>query len=159
MQPVAPLPRHFLEARAVRFAAHAEVDKAGHIVWVKDEDQIAKAKEILAQFRLSPDDPRYQGVESSAESIRREEERRRREKAANVVEMRGRWGSGAAFRRRCPAVIAMIAASVLIAILTNAGEPPFGALLRNIARRRLLILLRRQTGRSSASAWGGFNSA
>lgn len=126
------------EAAARKLAAYLETerigtlvdsDKAGHIIWVKDEDQLAKAKEILTQFQQSPDDPKYQGVEKSAEAIRREEDRLRREKAANVVEMRGRWGSGG-IKKRCPAVIAIILVSVLIAIATNMGQIREGSVLR-----------------------------
>ncbi|MGI8982777.1 MAG: rhomboid family intramembrane serine protease [Pirellulaceae bacterium] len=116
-----------------RIAAHAESDAAGHIIWVRDEDQLQKAKEILAHFQQSPADPRYQGAEKTAETVRREEDRRRREKASNVVEMRGRWGAGAGIRKRCPVVLAMIAASVLVAILTNGGSHAGGnAILQNL---------------------------
>jgi GlpG protein len=130
------------EAAARKLAAYLETerigtlvdaDKAGHIIWVKDEDLLAKAKEILAQFQQSPDDPKYQGVERTAESIRRDEDRRRREKASNVVEMRGRWGTGAGIKKRCPLVLAMIAASILVAILTSAGDHLSGGpILRNL---------------------------
>ncbi|MFN0019318.1 MAG: rhomboid family intramembrane serine protease [Pirellulaceae bacterium] len=109
-----------------RIAAQVDADKTGHIVWVRDEDQLARAKEILAHFQASPDDPKYHGAEKAAESIRRDEERQRREKLGNVVEMRGRWGSGTGIRRRSPLVIALIAISVLVAILTNGGRQPQG---------------------------------
>ena len=128
------------EAAACKLAAYLETerigtlvdaDKSGHIIWVKDEDQLAKAKEILAQFQQAPDDPKYQGVERTAESIRRDEERRRREKASNVVEMRGRWGSGG-IKKRCPAVIAIILVSVLVAIATNMAQNKEGNFLRTL---------------------------
>lgn len=110
-----------------RIAAQSENDKTGHIVWVRDEDQLSRAKEILAHFQTSPDDPRYKSAESTAENIRREEERVRREKLSNVVEMRGRWGSGAGNSRRRPLVLVLIAISVLVAILTNGGRQPNGS--------------------------------
>ncbi len=110
-------------------AAHIESEKEGYIIWVRDEDQLAKAKETLTQFQHSPDDPKYQGAEKSAETIRREEDRRRREKVANVVEMRGRWGTGG-IKKRCPAVIAMILINVLVAIATNMGQNREGSFFR-----------------------------
>src|SRR6476660_3577754 len=104
-----------------RIAAHVDTEKEGYSVWVRDEDQLAKAREILDHFRQHPADPRYHGVEQSAETIRREAERRRREKMSNVVATRGRWGSGG-IKTRCPAVIAMIVACVLVAVATNMGQ-------------------------------------
>lgn len=115
-----------------RIAAHVESDKTGHIIWVRDEDQIRKAKEILAHFSESPADPRYQAAEKSAESIRRDEERRRREQRSNVVEMRGRWGSGAGIRKRCPLVIALILVCVLVAVATNMAQTKENALVRSL---------------------------
>jgi GlpG protein len=115
-----------------RIAAQVDADKTGHIVWVRDEDQLARAKEIFAHFQASPDDPKYHGVEKSAESIRRDEERQRREKLANVVEMRGRWGSGAGIKNRCPAVIAFILISVLVAIATNMGQSRDSSLVKSL---------------------------
>jgi GlpG protein len=113
-------------------AAHAESEQAGHVIWVRDEDQLAKAKAILSQFLQSPDDPRYQSAQKSADTIRREDERRRREKLANIVEMRGRWGA-AGITKRSPAVVAMIAASILVAILTSGGNQEGGnSLLRHL---------------------------
>src|SRR5260221_1225992 len=104
-----------------RIAAHVDAEKEGFGVWVRDEDQLAKAREILDHLRQHPDDPRYHGGEQSAETIRREEERRRREQRSNIVEMRGRWGSGG-IKKRCPAVIAMIVVCVLVAVATNMGQ-------------------------------------
>jgi GlpG protein len=115
-----------------RIAAHVEPDKTGHIVWVRDEDQLRKAKEILAHFSESPADPRYQAAEKSAESIRRDEERRRREQRSNVVEMRGRWGTGGGLKRRCPLVIALILVSVLVAVATNMAQTKENALFRSL---------------------------
>ena len=112
-----------------RIAAHVEADKAGHIIWVRDEDQLAKAKEILAHFGESPEDARYQTAEKSAETIRRDEDRRRREKLSNVVEMRGRWGSGG-IKKRCPLVIGMILVSVLVAVATNMAQNREGSVFR-----------------------------
>lgn len=114
-----------------RIAAHVDAEKEGYSVWVRDEDQLATAREIVEHFRQHPDDPRYHGAEQSADAIRREEERRRREKMSNVVEMRGRWGSGG-IKKRCPAVIAMIVVCVLVAVATNMGQSYTSLLLTTL---------------------------
>ena len=110
-----------------RIAAHVDAEQSGFSVWIRDEDQLSKAREILEHFRENPDDPRYHGAEKSAETIRREEERRRREQKSKVVEMRGRWGSGGGIKRRCPLIIGLIIACVLVAVATGMGQNPFSS--------------------------------
>lgn len=108
---------------AQRIEAHAEQEDASWVVWVRDEDQLTKAREAFAHFRDHPDDAKYQGAEKTAEARLREEEARRRKSQGNVVEMRGRWGSGGmpgagGVRRRAPVVMLLIGVSVLVALLT-----------------------------------------
>lgn len=103
-----------------RIDAHAEQDKSGWSVWVRDEDHLPEARAALEHFRDNPQDPRYQGVESAAERLRREEERERQKARGNVVEMRGRWGTGAsAAARRCPLVMALIGLSIAVSLFSN----------------------------------------
>ncbi len=103
-----------------RIDAHAEQDKAGWSVWVRDEDHLPEARAALEHFRANPQDPRYQGVESAAERIRRDEDRERQKARSNVVEMRGRWGTGAsAVARRCPLVMALIGLSIVMSLVSN----------------------------------------
>jgi GlpG protein len=104
-----------------RIEAHAEQESSGWVVWVRDEDQLPKARDALAQFREHPNDPKYQEAQRTAETVQREEESRRRQAQGNVVEMRGRWGTAigmAGAKRKAPLVMAMIAASAVIAMLT-----------------------------------------
>lgn len=105
-----------------RIVAHAEQEQAGWVVWVRDEDQLPQAREAFNHFRDHPDDPKYQGAEKNAEALLREDEARRRQSQGNVVEMRGRWGSGmpgaGGVRRRAPLVMLLIGISALVAVLT-----------------------------------------
>src|SRR6476660_6033042 len=78
---------------AQRIDAHAEQEGASWVVWVRDEDQLPKARQALGEFLKNPDDARYQDAEKTAESLRRDDEARRRQAQGNVVEMRGRWGN------------------------------------------------------------------
>jgi len=131
---------------AQRIEAHAEQEQSGWVVWVRDEDQLAKAREAFAHFRESPDDAKYQGAEKTAETLAREEETRRRQAQGNVVEMRGRWGSAAmpGARRRAPVVMALIGISAVVAMLTwpdtmeldtrdeQRSEAPPGSLYRSL---------------------------
>jgi len=78
-----------------RIEAHAEEESGGWVIWVRDEDQLPRAREALAHFREHPQDPRYQNAEQVAEARLREEEAKRRQALSNVVQMRGRWSAGA----------------------------------------------------------------
>lgn len=117
-----------------RIVAHAEGEAAGHTVWVRDEDQLESARAILLQFQANPGDARFQGAERTAEKFLRDEAQAMRRKQSNVVEMRGKWGSGtgALSAQRCPVVLGMIAISILVAILTFNREGASTSTVRNL---------------------------
>lgn len=103
-----------------RIAAHAEEDGGKFSIWVRDEDQMAAAREALDQFRANPGDPKYSGVETAAQALKRQQAAEREARQKNVVEMRGRWGSGpGGVRRKCPVTIGLIVISVLVTIATD----------------------------------------
>jgi GlpG protein len=111
-------------------AAQAESDGDGWAIWVRDENHLERARQEFADFRHNPNDPRYQGVERAAESMRREEERRRERARKNVVTMRGRWGRLSARRR--PLVLTMIALSVFVGMASNMGKDQNGGVMRTL---------------------------
>lgn len=102
-----------------RIEAHAEQEGSGWAVWVRDEDQIPKAREALQHFQANPQDPKYRDAERSAEQVIRQQEEERKKARGNVVEMRGRWGTGGAIVRRCPLVLAIIGVCILVYLGTQ----------------------------------------
>jgi GlpG protein len=128
---------------AQRIEAHAEEEAGAWVVWVRDEDQLPKTREALADFRQHPQDAKYAGAERSAEALQREEEAKRRQAKGNVVEMRGRWGTAGGVpgtARRSPLVLALIGLCALAAIATyedTMKDPPRrwppGSIYRNLA--------------------------
>jgi GlpG protein len=104
--------------------AHAEQDTDNWAVWVRDENRIEQARQLLDQFKSDPDDQRYRGVERDAEVMRREELQRRKVAQKNVVEMRGRWQQPAV--RRAPLTITVIVLSVLVTVLSGFGKSQRG---------------------------------
>ena len=100
-------------------AAHTEADKDLWSIWVREEDHLDRARDELENFKRMPDDPRYAGVASKAQSIREAEARRRDQARRNTIEMRNQWKGGAMSARRCPAVMALIAASILVGLFTQ----------------------------------------
>jgi GlpG protein len=115
-----------------RIDAHSEEEGSVWAVWVRDEDHLDEARAALAHFLANPDDPRYDGVERKAERVLREEQEHRKKQQGNIVQMRGKWGSGppgvggAGAPRRCPLVLALIGISVLVAVLTLFDKSPRG---------------------------------
>jgi GlpG protein len=140
------------EREAHRFAAwlttqqieaHAEQERDVWAIWVRDEDQLAQAREALAHFQAHPQDAKYHDAERSAAAVLKNEELKRKQAKKNVVEMRGRWGGaspmGGGVSRRCPLILAIIGVTILVAIATNddtmserSREQPPGAIYRNL---------------------------
>jgi GlpG protein len=104
---------------AQRIEAHAEREDAGWAIWVRDEDQIQRAREALQQFQANPQDPKYKDAQRTAEQVLREQDEERKRAKGNVVEMRGRWGTGNAVVRRCPLVLAIIGVCILVYLATR----------------------------------------
>jgi GlpG protein len=102
-----------------RIEAHAEQEGSAWAIWVRDEDQIPKAREALAHFQANPQDPKYRDAERSAEQVLREQEDERKRARGNVVEMRGRWGTGGAIARRCPLVMVIVGVCILVYLTTG----------------------------------------
>jgi GlpG protein len=111
---------------AQQIEAHAEQEANGWAVWVREEDQLPKAREALAEYQANPLDAKYQNSERTAQEILRQEAEKRRQAQSNVVEMHRRWGAGSAFGggvpRRCPLVLALIGISILVFIASDRGR-------------------------------------
>ena len=78
MRQIAVLER---EDRAKRFAAYlvtegisaqTDSDSDGWVIWVRDEDELVRAKEALQIFQTDPENPRYFGVEHAAATLEHE---------------------------------------------------------------------------------------
>ena len=92
--------------QAERFVAYlisqridAEAEHEGDstwTIWVRDEDHIETAREMLDAFRENPDDAQYREAVAEAEKVRREALRKQREAGKNMVDMRQRWRRGEA---------------------------------------------------------------
>jgi len=90
----------------------------GWAIWIRDEDKLASATQLLAVFRENPKDPRYQNEGRSAPQLRAEEEKNQeayRKKLRNrrhlFRPLRG-YGFG-------PLTFVLIAACVLVFLLSH----------------------------------------
>lgn len=101
----------------------------GWAIWVREEDQVARAAQELAEFKARPDDPRYASAAATADALRREADRRERQFRRNYVEVRQRWSPRGGAQ---PLTLLLVAISVLVYLAAPLGgrlEPLENALL------------------------------
>jgi GlpG protein len=111
-------------------SARVEPDADRFAVWVRDEDQLARAKEELAAFVASPNAERFRNAESVAEQVRKQQLRDERQRRKNFVELRDRWDTRPAGRH--PITLLLIAASVFVFVASDFGTKHGTAILRQL---------------------------
>jgi GlpG protein len=88
-------------------------------IWIRDEDQLARAKELLREFAADPDSEKYRSVDTAAETLRKQQAADDARRMKNVVEMRNRWANGYGAR---PVTVTLMAISVLVSLATHFGK-------------------------------------
>jgi GlpG protein len=114
-------------------ASHAEHDAADWVIWVREEDDLPAALEILEQFQADPEHARYREAVQAATTLLREDAKRQQERQEQVqrqhIQMRGQWRQRRG-RRHNPLTKMLIALSVLVSLLagtlTNERGPKNG---------------------------------
>jgi GlpG protein len=91
----------------------------GWALWIRREDQVAKAREELDAFRQNPGDPRYDRAATAAKAIRKQEARNDREHARQTRDVRHLWSRDF---RNCPVTFALILGCVVVALWSNFGQ-------------------------------------
>ena len=89
----------------------------GWVVWVYDENHLARAGDELKAYLISPHDPRYAASVQAAKEARRQLEKLDKEYRKNVRDVAEQWGPPG-FRRR-PLTMTLVAITVLVYILQN----------------------------------------
>ncbi len=97
--------------------AQVDDDPEGWAIWIRDENHLVEARNLVKEFLENPDDPRYDEAIRSAGEIRRQAHRKAEQARKNVVDMRSQWNRGTV--RRAPLTFTVIAASVLVFMLTD----------------------------------------
>ena len=102
--------------------AHSEEKDDHWSIWVREEDQLQKAKAAFAEFIVDPTHSRYQDSEKAAEMRAREENAKRLAAKQNVVEMRSRWGTRRPARRRPMTIAIVLLCSGLFVVSDNSRK-------------------------------------
>jgi GlpG protein len=100
----------------------AQADEEGSAwgVWVREENELEAAKQVLEHFRHHPSDPKYAASRRAAGQIRSEAERERQAAARRHVDMRRQWRQP--LGRRAPLVLVLIALSTFTFLATGFGR-------------------------------------
>lgn len=113
--------RHF-EDYLLTLGIQANVERSGDgwSVWVYDEDALAKAKDELTAFAANPQGPAYAKAKQAAAELREQQVKKAFAARRNTVDVRERWRRP--MTSRCPVTIALMMASISVAVGSNLGE-------------------------------------
>src|SRR5208337_3951853 len=100
---------------ALGMKARFDEQPDGWIVWIYNEDQLARARAELEAYVRQPDDPRFGEGARTAEEVRRNAAKLEKEYRKNFREMTDLW-SGLRLRRR-PLTLTLVIVSVVVFIL------------------------------------------
>lgn len=118
----------------LRIDTKLEQQPDGWALWVRDEDQVSRARQELEEFNRNPHDPRYTASSREAEALRRHKASEEKAYHRRQDRFNRRMSSAAA---RGPWTIALIVASALITVLCDSGGPELSQAL-SIAPYRIV---------------------
>ncbi len=132
----------YLYTQAIRNHCEKEPD-ARWAIWVEDEDDLPRARNLLDQYRAWPEAEQFRAAPAAARDRAREENAQAQARARNLFDRDRLWPE-ASGRARRPLTLALIALSVLVALATDFGQNPQAVNYFSIAR---------YTSENGAVAW------
>jgi GlpG protein len=122
---------------ALGMKARFDEGPEGWLVWIYNEDHLARARSELEAFVRQPDDPRFGEGARAAEEVRRNEARLEKQYRKNYREVTDLW-SGMRFRRR-PLTLTLVFVAVAVFLLErmpllvtmNNEQSSLGFLIKN----------------------------
>jgi GlpG protein len=118
----------------LRIDTKLEQQSDGWALWVRDEDQVPRARQELEEFNRNPHDPRYTASSREAEALRRQKASEEKAYHRRQDRFNRRMSNAAASG---PWTIALIVASVLLTVLSDSGGPELSQAL-SIAPYRMV---------------------
>ncbi len=109
------------------------------VVWIRDDDHRAKAKEVLARFLADPNAPEFVEAEKKAAAATREAVVREKERQRRVIDLRDRWNG--VWYKTNPATMVMFYICIVVAFATTDLERLSTWKLCNDKSSKLLPLL------------------
>ncbi len=87
------------------------------VLWIRDDDHRAKAKEVLARFLADPNAPEFVEAEKKAAAATREAVVREKERQRRVIDLRDRWNG--VWYKTNPATMVMFYICIVVAFATT----------------------------------------
>jgi len=124
-------------------SAHIERDGPEPRIWIKNEDDVATAQQLMTQFLAAPDAPEFKNVIEQAHEILRNEARKRTEARKLVKSYSAQLRFGPTYR--APLIFGLTVACVVLWIfqtfIANSNsvsrEPPTERMLKSVQYRTL----------------------
>src|SRR5204862_4216137 len=98
-----------------------EPEKDGWAIWVHGEDEVPKAKELLAQFRVNPSDPKYQKQAREANQLKEQEAKEEAKAKERFFDRTKLLEQGRTYRIG-PLTVMLVVACVAVAIMSRMGK-------------------------------------
>ena len=102
--------------------ATPEQDAEDWIIWVHDENNVARGREALNDFRHNPSGEIYLQAETAAEAILHERRETEKQNHKNVRDLRGQWNRPSGQQR--PLTLSVVILTVLIFFITGTNSRP-----------------------------------
>ena len=93
--------------------ASSEQDAEEWIIWVHDENNVARGREALENFRQDPNGEIYLQAETAAEQIVRKRLETEKQNQKNVRDLRGQWNRQPGSQHR-PLTLSVVVLTVLV---------------------------------------------
>lgn len=90
------------------------------VVWVRDDDDMPRATQVLAEFRPGVATPE---VTRAAAELRKQREQREARAGRRFVHAASRWRAGETAPSLGPVTLFLVVGSVLVALYSNFGDP------------------------------------
>lgn len=98
----------------------------GWLVWVQNEPDVARAREIQAEYERDPGAPRFAAATDVARSKRKEREKAAAKERSETIRIRDRWAAQSSTSIG-PVSVALILCSAVVAVLTRLDIGDAGA--------------------------------
>jgi len=101
-------------------SAEVRLEDGQHVIWVRNEDDLDRARVIWAEFQANPQDTRYLASRKPAQVLRKQTEKAEKQYASLYQDAYDFWGRPAPSRVRL--IMGLILLSIAFTVWTQFGE-------------------------------------